>query len=131
VIFYDGRCGLCHSTVRFAIRHDPEGHRFLFAPLQGETCRLERPSEASKTLAHSVVVIRADGATLERSDAALFLLEEIGGSWRWLGRALALIPRSLRNLVYRGVVKTRRLLFRTPKELCPVVPPSIRSRFLP
>ena len=131
LVFYDGHCGLCHRAVRFALDHDPQGDLFRYAPLQGSTFREQIPAAAAENLADSIVIQRVDGALLQQSDAILFLLAEIGGGWRRLGRSLATVPRLLRDQVYRGVARLRHLLFRTPPDLCPIVPSSIQDRFLP
>jgi predicted DCC family thiol-disulfide oxidoreductase YuxK len=39
IILFDGVCNLCENSVRFVIRHDPEG-KFLFAPLQSDYARM-------------------------------------------------------------------------------------------
>ena len=37
LVFYDGRCGLCHHSVRFLLARDRDGALFRYAPLFGET----------------------------------------------------------------------------------------------
>ena len=131
LVFYDGDCGLCHRAVKFALHHDPDGSRFRFAPLQGSTLQRELAAEVLDTLSDSIVVLTKDGTVLQRSDATLLMLDQIGGGWATLGHLSSLVPRSLRDLVYRGVAKTRHRLFQRPDEVCPVVPEALRRRFLP
>lgn len=131
LIFYDGHCGLCHRAVLFALRHDGDGSRFRYAPLQGVTFASEISSREDIAIADSIVVLGTDGSCLQYSDAVILMLREIGGGWRGFGHVLALVPRFLRDLVYRGVAGTRHLLFRQPSDLCPRVPPTLGERFLP
>ena len=131
LIFYDGQCGLCHRAVRFALRHDPDGSRFRFAPLQGSTLSEVLEPDAIAQLSDSIVVLTLEGELLQLSDAVLWLGREIGGIWATLARAGAIVPRPLRDLVYRAIARVRHRLFRRPAELCPLVPESLRDRFLP
>ena len=127
LIYFDGLCGLCDRFVSLVLRHDHR-QRFRFAPLQGETARVR--------LAHldhperSPTVILDDGVRLRfRSDAALAILAELGGAWR-AAAWLRIIPRPLRDLVYRFVARYRHRWFGR-LESCRVPTPAERSRFLP
>lgn len=131
LIFYDGHCGLCHSAALFALRRDPDGSRFRFAPLQGDTLRQSLPASAIADLTDSIVVLGLDGMALQESDAIISVLEEIGGGWRTLGRLCGLVPRPLRDFAYRAIARARRRLFRSPPGMCPVVPTELETRFLP
>lgn len=131
LVFYDGNCGLCHHAVRFALARDAQGSLFRFAPLQGSTLQGSISTEVAERLPDSIVIQTRDGTLLVESEAVLFMLREIGGGWGGFGRVAAVIPRPWRDLVYRAVARTRHLIFRRPADLCPVVPASIRNRFLP
>ena len=130
IVFYDGVCGLCDRWVRFVVKRDR--HRTLrFAPLQGETAktRTDLPAE----LRTVVFVLLRPGATDEqiftRSEAALRLLDHVGGFWR-LVSWLRLVPRPLRDAVY-DVIARRRYQWFGKFEACRVPPPEWRERFLP
>ena len=129
IVFYDGTCGLCHGFVRRVLAADPEG-RFRFAPLDSDAFREAVPERERRALPDSVVVRTTDGRLLVRSDAALHVLERLDGGRRALARALRIVPRPVRDLVYRGVARLRRRLVRAPQGACPVVPPALRERFL-
>ena len=130
-VFYDGDCGLCHSSVRFLLRADREGLVFRYAPLQGETFRARIPAHARQGLPDSIVVLTADGRLLTRSDGTAHLLRQLGGLWGALGRLLAAVPRPLRDAGYDLVARIRHRLFARPEGVCPVVSPQFRARFDP
>ena len=92
MVFYDGACGLCHRTVRFAIARDRDGRHFRFAALGGEAFRRLVPEALRAGLPDSIVVLTPGGALLARSAAVIHILERIGGPWRLTGRVLALVP---------------------------------------
>ena len=129
MVFYDGACGLCHRTVRFAIARDRDGSRFRFAALGSEAFRRLVPEGLRAGLPDSIVVLTADGTLLARSAAVIHILERIGGPWRLPGRLLALVPQGIRDLGYDGIARVRHLLFRRPTDACPVTPPALRARF--
>lgn len=130
LLFYDGGCGLCHRSVRFVAAADRAGY-FRFAPLGGETFRALVPADARTSLPDSIVVRRADGALLARSDAALHVLRRLGGAWTAVAAALALVPRGLRDAAYDFVARRRLRWFARPADACPLVPRHLRARFAP
>jgi predicted DCC family thiol-disulfide oxidoreductase YuxK len=130
-IFYDGHCGLCHRVVRFVLARDPDGRAFRFAPLHGPTFHAVVPPDRRAALPDTLVVHRADGTLLLRSDAVLHVLGRLAPGWRALARAAGLLPRSWRDAAYDGVARVRARLFRPPPDVCPVLPPELRARFDP
>ncbi len=130
-VFYDGHCGLCHRAVKFILKHDRSGSAFRFAPLQGETSQSLVPADRLASLPDSFVVLTRDGALLMRSNASLYILRSLGGSWKILANILSIIPRGLRDLAYDFVARIRYRVFGRRDDLCPVVPPDLRARFDP
>jgi predicted DCC family thiol-disulfide oxidoreductase YuxK len=129
LVFYDGLCGLCDRTVQFLLRRDP-AQRLKFAPLQGETARqrTDLPSEL-----RSMVFIAQPGTAQEkiyfRSEAALRLLDHVGGWWRIVSW-LRLLPRPVRDWGY-DVIARRRYRWFGKFDSCRVPAPEFRERFLP
>lgn len=126
-VFYDGSCGLCHGAVRFILAEERE-ERFVYSPLQGERFASIRPQGLE--LPDSVVLRLPDGSILVESEAALAILERLGGMWRALAIAGRLIPLPLRDGIYRLVARNRKKMFGTRDAACPILPPDLRSRFL-
>lgn len=129
-VFYDGRCGLCHRTVRLLLAEDTQG-RMRFAPLLGPTHLALQPQADLDGPPDSVRVLRADGVWLERSDAALHLLARLGGLWRVAAALGRLVPRPLRDLEYDLVASARHHLFPRTEASCPRVDAQLRERFDP
>src|SRR5688500_8948797 len=98
IVFYDGVCGLCDRWVRFMVARDKR-QTLKFAPLQGETAsrRTDLPAEL-----RSVVFVAQPDTPREqlyfRSEAALRLLDHVGGRWRVVSW-LRVIPRPVRDAV--------------------------------
>jgi predicted DCC family thiol-disulfide oxidoreductase YuxK len=129
-LFYDGRCGLCHLSVRFALWADRVG-ALRYAPLEGATFRRLVPQTERGRLPDSLVLRTGDGVLLTRSAAVVALLRGLGSPWTWLASAVAAVPTPLADRLYDGVARVRHRLFRRPLEPCPRVRPSWGDRFDP
>jgi predicted DCC family thiol-disulfide oxidoreductase YuxK len=129
IVFYDGVCGLCDRWVRFVVKRDKQ-RTLRFAPLQGESAkaRADLPAEL-RTIVFVVGAGTPGEQTFTRSEAALRLLDHIGGFWR-LVSWLRIIPRPIRDAVYDAIA-SRRYRWFGRFESCRVPPPEWRERFLP
>ncbi len=116
-LFYDGGCGLCRGTVRFAARHDRLG-RIRFAPLGGTTFLRMIPASSRVSLPDSLVVLTPEGELLTRSEAVIHLLRRMGPVWNLGGIVLGWIPGPLRDAGYRLVARLR-----PRKRACPLEAP--------
>lgn len=129
IVFYDGVCGLCDRSVRFLLKRD-KLQNLCFAPLQGETARQRTDCPPER---RSVIFVCHAGTpqeqTYTRSEAALRLLDHIGGFWRIVAW-LRIIPRPLRDGVY-DFIASRRYRWFGKFDACRVPPAEWRNRFLP
>jgi len=127
IILYDGVCGLCHSTVRWVIRHDRRGV-FRFAPLQSAAAK-EILSAAGLDVAQlQSVCLVVPGRILTKSRAFFGIVSELGFPWSML-RLARIIPRSMADGVYDWIARNRYSWFGRSGE-CPVPSPELQSRFL-
>lgn len=133
IVLYDGVCGLCNRGVQFLLKRDKRG-RLQFASLQSDFAAkvLGRHGLDPKDLDTVYVVVnhdRPDEKVLARSAAVLRAWHELGGPWKLLATTSRIIPRTLRDLVYRFVATNRYRVF-GKFETCMLPDPSQRSRFL-
>ncbi len=131
LVLFDGVCGLCNRTVDFLLRADRRG-RLRFAPLQGPTAAALLADRHLPLDLQTVLYARQrDGAqteVLDRSSAILAILGDLGGGWR-AAAALRIVPRPLRDAVYRFVA-ARRYRWFGKRDACRVPAPGERQRFL-
>jgi predicted DCC family thiol-disulfide oxidoreductase YuxK len=80
-------------------------------------------------MAGTLVVETEDGRFLLRSDGIVHILRRVGR--RRSAACLAILPRFLRDLGYRGVASVRRFLAPKPSDACPVMAAELRARFEP
>lgn len=126
-VFFDGECLLCNSFVDFIIRID-KASILRIAPLQGDTAQQLLPSLPENTEEWSIYYIEA-GKIYDQSDAVLRVLRRLGGIWYWLSFALV-IPRSIRNFVYRRIARNRYRWFGR-RATCRMPTEQEKARFLP
>jgi predicted DCC family thiol-disulfide oxidoreductase YuxK len=128
VVLYDGSCGLCSRSVRFIADHDPAG-RFRFAALGSDVAtEILHGARVPAQLPDSVVLVESDGTVRVQSDAALRILGQLRGPARHLAR-LRIVPRPLRDVVYRLIARTRYRVFGR-RDACELPAPWFRERFL-
>ena len=127
IFFYDGECGLCTTSVQWALRHDRR-NTLRFAPLQGRTfAELNAPNKPA-TL-DTMALLDAEGLHL-RSTGALKMLQHLGGPWTTLARIMLRVPRPIRDPMYNAVARRRLAWFGTADK-CRAPTPAERARFLP
>ena len=129
VLFFDGVCGLCNSSVDFAIARDRAG-RLLYSPLQGETAAALLSEQDIQNIDTVIFRSSKEGRLYRRSAAIVRVLWLLGFPWNICGWLLWLIPLPIRNLGYRMVAGARYRLF-GKHETCRMPTPEERTRFLP
>ena len=133
IILYDGVCGLCNRLVQFLLKHDKQD-RLRFASLQSAFAAnvLQRHGIDPKDLdtLHVIENFEQPGERVrQRSDAILRAGRELGGFWGLSAGAAKLVPRALRDMVYRFVARNRYRVF-GKYETCMLPNPNQRNRFL-
>ena len=110
VILFDALCVLCSANAQFVLRHDRH-RRFLLASVQGEAGRaLCRRHGIDPDDPDTIIVVTGDRA-LRDSDAVLAIYAGLGQPWSAAAAALHLVPRAVRDPLYRWVARNRYRLF--------------------
>lgn len=139
VLVYDGECAICSRMVLFLLARDPGG-RLRFAARGGDAGRAVRARHPELLRVESLLWVergrsdRPDEPVEERvythSDAALRAVSYLGGSWALVGRAGSVVPRLLRDPVYRVIAFFRRRIFGRADPACALGAPREAHRFL-
>jgi predicted DCC family thiol-disulfide oxidoreductase YuxK len=127
IIFFDGVCNLCNTSVQFVIKHDA-GKVFRFAPLQGETAKRMLATQRVQGLIPDSIILLEEGKIYARSDAALQIASRLKMPWRWLV-VLKWVPRPLRDWIYNQIAQHRYRWF-GQKETCWLPTPQLKALFL-
>ena len=137
LVIYDGRCGLCNRSIRWFLARDRHD-RLRFAPSEsplvaGLLARHGFVAPAVTDGPGSILVVLDAERPTERlllcSNAVLALLRQLPQPWPPVAACLRLIPRPLRDLVYRLVARSRYRIWGR-LDSCPIPTAAERSRFL-
>jgi len=127
IVLIDGDCALCVGLVEWLGKRIPSEkltpEKIVFVPGESDW-GTELLAEAGVSGFGSVVVLN-NGQVLQEGDAVLALAEVLPRRWKVLAALGKVVPRGLRNAVYRWVARNRITWFGR-KEVC-----AINSRVAP
>ena len=127
VVFFDGMCNLCNSTVQFIIKHDTKNN-FKFAALQSVYAQNTLPSFEIDLLNPNSFVLLQNGKVYQKSTAALRVAKQLSGLWPLL-YVFMVVPRFISDWVY-GLVAQNRYKWFGKAETCWVPTAALQSKFL-
>jgi len=130
ILFFDGVCNLCNSSVNFVIDHDPKG-AVHFAALQSDVAREKLSAHgisAGQGGDYDSMVLLDGGRVYVRSSAALQLAKYLSFPWS-IARVFLIVPRPIRDFVY-GIVAKNRYAWFGKSDTCRVPTPELKARFL-
>lgn len=109
IIVFDAMCVLCSANAAFVLRHDGVG-RFRLASMQGEAgAALYRRFGIDPANPETLIVVEGN-SVLRDSDAVLAIWAGLDRPWNALA-VLRIVPRKLRDPIYRWVARHRYRLF--------------------
>jgi predicted DCC family thiol-disulfide oxidoreductase YuxK len=128
VLFYDGICGFCNKAVQFIVRHDRPG-RYRFITLQSAlAAEMLGPYGVDTTKLDSAILLYKS-RIYTQSEMGLMNGRLLGGIWRVLAWPGYLVPRFVRDSIYRWIARNRYKWFGTV-DACDLPTPALRARFL-
>lgn len=127
ILLFDGTCTLCNRSVQFVLRHDKK-QRFKFATLQSSIGQQLLDSADQQHDLSSVVLIYQN-KVYAQSSAVLNVFRLLPKGWKILYYLGILIPRFIRDALYRVIAKNRYALF-GQSNTCMVPDKQIQERFL-
>ena len=127
ILLFDGVCALCNHTVRFLIHRDPQSILRFVA--------LESPLGQQILARHNAplnpdgIILLANNTLYHRTDAFTRALSLLPKPWPAVASILRLIPRFLKEFVYRQIARHRYSIFGR-YDTCPIPTPDERSRII-
>jgi predicted DCC family thiol-disulfide oxidoreductase YuxK len=105
IIFYDGDCGFCNSSVQFILDHRKK--TFYFAPLQSDFAKKRIEDEAGKKIEMNTLYFLDHGKLYEKSTAVLRISRGLKGVYPVLFYVGIIFPKFIRDGIYDFVAKRR------------------------
>lgn len=127
IIFFDGFCNLCNSSVQFILKRDKKGI-FTFCSLQADAAQPYLKSASEKIRSQDSMLLLKNGEFFSKSDAALEISKYLEFPWP-LMNGLKIFPKKLRDFVYDFIAKNRYKWF-GKQDFCLLFLPEWKSRFL-
>ena len=103
VLYFDGVCNLCNSTIDFFIKKDKR-KKFKYSSLQSNYAKKSLDKKFTNDL--DTVVLKYNGNTYVRSQAILASLVILGLPYSLLGMLL-IIPAPATDLIYKLIARYR------------------------
>ncbi|MCG8576018.1 MAG: DUF393 domain-containing protein [Flavobacteriales bacterium] len=103
IIFYDGDCGFCNTSVQFILNR--RKRPFYFSALQSDHAK-QRLGEKGIEIKLDTLYYLKNDRVYDRSSAALQIAKGLGGAYPLL-MIFYIVPPFIRNWVYNGIAKRR------------------------
>jgi predicted DCC family thiol-disulfide oxidoreductase YuxK len=127
IILFDGICNMCNNTVDFLIRID-KNKKLQFASLQSDYAK-EKLREINFSININSLIFLRNNYPYFYSDATAYILIEVGGYYKLVGKLILLFPKFIGDSVYKFVAKHRYQWF-GKRNVCRVPNAEERKRFL-
>lgn len=127
LIVFDGECVMCSANARFVLRNDRR-RRFRLTTAQSPLGASLYRHFGLRSDGEGTLLVLEGGRLLTDSDAVIAIPAGLGWPWR-IAASLAIVPRPLRDRLYRGVARNRFRWFGR-RESCWIPSPAESDRIL-
>ena len=117
IVIYDGSCGMCSSFVQFILKHE-KNDSLRFTPMHSDYAMSITEEHFSHEVPDSIIFVDTSNVYID-STAAI----EISKSLRWpysIIQYFGIIPRPIRDAIYRIIAKYRKRIFDSSPEACEI-----------
>ena len=128
IIVFDGVCHLCSGWVHFLIKRDP-AKRFIFSAMQTATGKSLLSQHGLNPDDPVSFLLIDKSITYRDSTAIVHILKHLDSGWKVLAVLIAIIPRMIRDPLYRWFARNRYSLFGRRTQ-CLMPSAALRERFL-
>lgn len=104
ILFYDGDCGFCNSSVQLVL--NKRRNEFYFLALQKDLAH-KIMAKFNEEIQMNTLYLIEDNKLYQKSTAALKIAKNLKGAYPLLYYFGSLVPRFLRDWVYDQVAKRR------------------------
>lgn len=127
IVFYDGVCNFCNSSVKFIIRHERKD-QLKFAALQSDLARKFLNQHDFKSIDFDSIIYISGDKLYVKSGAVFEIARYLNAPWHFI-RVFKFLPKFITDFFYDLIAKNRYKIFGR-SDICIIPSPEIRNRFL-
>lgn len=125
IVFFDGVCNLCNSSVQLLLKLDKD-EVFSFSSLQSTYSQSIIPKDIQ--IEKDSIVLFKNGHFYSEAEAVFEIVKSLD-NWTKVLLVFKVFPLKWNNVIYRWIAKNRYKIFGR-KEECMIPDPNVRNRFL-
>lgn len=127
IIFFDGVCNLCNSSIQFILKRDTN-ELFLFSSLQSDAAKDILLQYNLENFDLSSIILLENGVIYQKSTAILKITKKLSGIYKY-GYAFIIIPKFIRDGIYSFIAKNRYKWY-GKRDACMLPTAALKLRFL-
>ncbi|MFT7035507.1 MAG: putative DCC family thiol-disulfide oxidoreductase YuxK [Cyclobacteriaceae bacterium] len=127
VVFYDGVCNFCNSSVKFIIKHE-RNDELKFAALQSNLAQKFLTQHNLKLIDFDGIIYIVGDKLCVKSRAAFEIAGFLNAPWHFIS-IFKYLPKFITDFFYDLIAKNRYKIFGR-SDTCIIPSPEIRKRFL-
>ena len=127
IVFYDGVCNFCNSSVKFIIKKE-RNDELKFAALQSDFAQKFLTQHDFKFIDFDSIIYSVGGKLYVKSRAAFEIAVFLKAPWYFV-RIFKFLPEFITDFFYDLIAKNRYKIFGR-SDTCIIPSPEIRSRFV-
>lgn len=127
IIFFDGVCNLCNSSVQFILKKDTN-NVFLFSSLQSDAAKAILLQYNLENFDLSSIILVEKGIIYQKSTAILRIAKRLAGISKY-AYVFIIVPKFIRDGAYSLIAKNRYKWF-GKRDACMLPTAALKLRFL-
>ena len=127
IIFFDGVCNLCNSSVQFILKKDTN-NVFLFSSLQSDAAKDILLQYNIENFDLNSIILVENGIIYQKSTAILKIAKRLNGISKY-AYVFIIIPKFIRDGIYSLIAKNRYKWF-GKRDSCMLPTAALKLRFL-
>ena len=104
IIFYDGACGFCNTSIQLILKHRKK--EFYFIALQTDVAKRIMALH-NETIEMNTLYLIEDGKLYDRSTAAIRIAKNLKRLYPLFYYFGIVVPKSIRDWIYNQIAKRR------------------------
>ncbi|HLV43136.1 MAG TPA: DUF393 domain-containing protein [Brumimicrobium sp.] len=104
IIFYDGECGFCNTSIQLALKHRKKD--FYFIPLQTDVAERIMAKYNVKIEMNTLYFLE-NGILYDRSTAAIRIAKNLNQLYPFFYYLGIIVPKFIRDWIYNQIAKRR------------------------